>query len=446
MIWRAFLMTILVAALACISVMATTNVLATTEGDVTGAEPFVEAMVVVPSGTFIMGDGEAQCGVDEHEVTLTRDFLLGQHEVTNQEYLEAVQWAYDHGYVTATTSSVRDNLDGSLSELLDLDDEDSEIQFDGAGMFYLRESPSLGAQSAYPDGYDPSEHPVKEVTWYGAARFCDWLSLQAGLPRAYEHSGDWLCNGGDPYGAIGYRLPADAEWEYAAQYDDERIYPWGNEHPNCSLVNYFTHTGPCVGWTTPVGSYPDAPELLGLSDMAGNVREYCNDFYLCDLGTDPETDPVGGPPMMGRILRGGGYGSEFPFLRCATRLGLHPTLSFSYGFRIARTATTTSTDHEPDLDRPGLILGDALPNPFTATTRISYRVPGNASRSVVILNVYDLGGHLVRTLVKTAHSAGPHSVSWDGTDQAGRHVGTGVYFYQLRLNGETQTRRMTLVR
>jgi formylglycine-generating enzyme required for sulfatase activity len=200
-------------------------------------EVLTPAMVTVPAGVFIMGDGEAYCGHDEHEVTLTRDFCLGQHEVTNREYLEAVQWAYDHGYVTATTISVHDNLDGSTQELLNLDPPGSEIQFDGAGTFFLRESPF--GQAVYPEGYDPSDHPVKHVTWYGSVSYCDWLSLQAGLPRAYQHSGDWPCNGGDPYGAAGYRLPTDAEWEYAAQWDDERIYPWGNEAPDCGRANYY---------------------------------------------------------------------------------------------------------------------------------------------------------------------------------------------------------------
>lgn len=64
----------------------------------------VPEMVPVPAGTFTMGDGWALCGEDMHEVTLTRDFYLGQHEVTNEEYLAGVQWAFDHGYVTATTA------------------------------------------------------------------------------------------------------------------------------------------------------------------------------------------------------------------------------------------------------------------------------------------------------------------------------------------------------
>jgi formylglycine-generating enzyme required for sulfatase activity len=267
-------------------------------------------MVLIPAGTFIMGDGMAECGVSEREVTITQDFFLSRHEVTNQQYMEAVQWAYDHGHVNATIISVTDNLDGSTETLLSLDEEESEIQFDGAGTFYLRESPSPFAQAAYPGGYDPSDHPVKCVTWYGAARYCDWLSMQSGLPRAYEHGGDWLCNGGDPYNAEGYRLPTDAEWEYAAQWDDERTYPWGNDPPDCDKANLSDTGYPCVGWTTPVGSYPDAPEALGLSDMIGNLWEWVNDWFECDLETEPEEDPPGPSSGDGHVIRGGDWETD----------------------------------------------------------------------------------------------------------------------------------------
>ncbi len=283
-------------------------------------------MVVVPAGVFIMGDGVAYCGTQEHQVTLTRSFHLGQHEVTNQEYLEAVQWAYDHGYVTATTSSVRDNLDGSTQELLDLDSGYCEIAFSG-GVFSLRDA-------GY--GINP-DHPVKEVTWYGSACYCDWLSLQAGSPRAYQHSGNWACNGGDPYSAPGYRLPTDAEWEYAAQWDDERIYPWGNEAPDCDRANFYNGYY-CIGWTAPVGSYPDAPASLGLSDMGGNVWGWCNDWQVCDLGTNPVTDPTGPPSGTYRVVRGGSWNSDGDALWCAHRSGLTPDCSYSHlGFRAART-------------------------------------------------------------------------------------------------------------
>ncbi len=287
------------------------------------------AMVYVPAGVFTMGDGVADCGTQQHQVTLTRDFYLGQHEVTNQEYLEAVQWAFDHGYVTATTTSVRDNLDGSTLELLNLDGN-CEIAF-STGVFSLR---NVAGHGINPD------HPVKEVTWYGAVRYCDWLSLQAGLPRAYQHNGNWACNGGNPYGALGYRLPTDAEWEYAAQWDDERIYPWGNESPDCGRVNYWPST-PCVGWTTPAGSYPDAPAALGLSDVAGNVWEWCNDWHVCDLGTTPATNPPGPGAGTTRVLRGGAWIGDAYYLPVALRGIADPPSASSdrVGFRAARTIT-----------------------------------------------------------------------------------------------------------
>jgi formylglycine-generating enzyme required for sulfatase activity len=276
-----------------------------------------------------MGDGAAYCGVSERNVSLTRDFYLGQHEVTNQDYLEAVQWAYDHDYITATTSSVLDNLDGSTMELLDLDDGDCEIAFSG-GVFSLHDAGHGGSNG---------DHPVKEVTWYGAVRYCDWLSLQEDPPldRAYEHSGDWLCNGGDPYGAEGYRLPTDAEWEYAAQYDDERTYPWGNDAPDCNLVNY----SGCVGWTSAVRSHLAGNSALDLSDMAGNVLEWCNDRWVCDLGASPATDPVGADSGSYRVLRGGSWSSTGNGIRCASRpsLGTPGTSDSGLGFRAARTVT-----------------------------------------------------------------------------------------------------------
>ncbi|MBU1701428.1 MAG: formylglycine-generating enzyme family protein [Candidatus Eisenbacteria bacterium] len=283
-----------------------------------------EGFTHVPAGVFTMGDGAAYCGTDEREVTLTRDFFLGQHEVTNQEYMEAVQWAYDNEYVTATTCTVRDNLDGSTVELLDLDGH-CEISFSD-GIFSLRDA---------GHGINP-DHPVMDVTWYGVVSYCDWLSLQAGLSRAYEHGGDWQCNSGDPYGAVGYRLPTDAEWEYAAQYDDERIYPWGDDALDCDRAN----ADGCVYWTTPVGDYPDAPETLELSDMAGNVWEWCNDWHQCNLGTGQQADPHG--PVVGiyRVLRGGSFGSTPTpeTYRCAYRHNFLPGNSdVAVGFRIART-------------------------------------------------------------------------------------------------------------
>ncbi len=328
---------------------------------------------------------------------------------------------------------MNDNLDGSGEVLLDMDDEDCEIQFDIGGTFYLRESPSWYAQTVYPGGYDPAEHPVMRVTWFGAARYCDWLSMQAGLPRAYAHAGNWLCNGGDPYGAEGYRLPTDAEWEYAAQWNDERVYPWGNNAPDCTRANFFPNPY-CVYWTSPVGSYPAAPEALGLADIVGNTWEWCNDWWVCDLGTSPATDPVGPVSGSTRALRGRSWGSNAGYLRCAGYHRAQPRASWNYngglGLRVARTCGFPANAVGAD-DHGWLRLGPCGPNPFTCLVCISYQDTGSHGVTPLTLNVHDAAGVGIRTLVAGIVPAGRHTVTWTGTNESGQPVGTGIYFIRL---------------
>ncbi len=285
--------------------------------------------VLVPAGSFVMGDGSeaSTCGSSEMPVTLTESFYLGQTEVTNQQYLQLVQWAYDRGYVTATAYSVEDAM-GSGETLIDLDDRDCELEFFW-GEFRLRDA---------RHGINPN-HPVKQVTWYGAVAYCDWRNLKEGLTQAYDHE-TWLCNGGDPYRATGYRLPTEAEWEYAAQYDDERIYPWGDGSPGCDLANY----GACgLGWTAPVGSRSAGPDKLiggkGLFDMAGNVWEWCNDWHQCPAMPDA-ADPAGPAGSEdGRVVRGGSWNyGQIGYLRCANRGVSGPNgRTNNLGFRVARS-------------------------------------------------------------------------------------------------------------
>ncbi len=295
-------------------------------------------MIRVPAGTFVMGDGKSACGEVQHEVTVTRDFILGTREVTTGDYLVMLQWALEQGYITVSNAWVRDNLDGGTRQLVDLDDEDCEIQYDGAGRFFLRPSPSPRAKEAFPQGYDPTDHPVIEISWYGAAAYCDWLNLAAGLPRTYDHA-TWACTAGSPYAASGYRLPTDAEWERAARYPDGRIYPWGNYEPSCLQGNWWGQSGGCVGWTAPAGESPQEPSALGFLDLAGNVWEWCHDGSVCELDSSAVTDPLGPETAERRIVRGGSWAFTAECLRCARRNEWATGHSnYDVGLRVARTA------------------------------------------------------------------------------------------------------------
>jgi len=289
-------------------------------------------LVTVPAGTFIMGSptgaqGEQGRNSDEvqHEVTLTTSFLMQATEVTNGQYAELAQWALDHGHCTATSSSLRDALDGSVQELLDLDDFDCEVSFSD-GVFTV----DAGKR----------DHPVHEVTWFGAVAYCDWLSLREGLPRAYDH-GTWLCNDHDPYGAAGYRLPTEAEWEYACRAGEITPFNTGSCLDAGSDANYngtFPYrncpAGPDVDWTVPVASYP--ANAWGLHDLHGNVWEWCNESY--SLYDGDVTDPVGpSEPDDSRVLRGGAWYVGARHCRSAARLDYPAGASSAVGLRPVRS-------------------------------------------------------------------------------------------------------------
>jgi len=268
-------------------------------------------LILVPAGTFQMG----QTGVHEpvHEVTLTQDYFLSKTEVTNEEYCAALNWALDNGLLEqADGTTVR----AFGQELVDINDGDSEIGWNGSEFFVETNA----------------NHPVMEVSWYGAACYTDWLNMMDGLDPYYN--GNWNpSESHNPYEHSGYRLPTEAEWEYAARFSDGRTYPWGSDVPSpCLHANYDY----CVGWTSAVGSYPAGNSALGLEDMAGNVWEWVNDWYASYPGS-AITDPYG--PVSGsyRVIRGGSWYYGGLLLQSAYRFTVSPYSTHGYiGFRILR--------------------------------------------------------------------------------------------------------------
>jgi formylglycine-generating enzyme required for sulfatase activity len=262
------------------------------------------ALRLVPAGSFMMGSERREQGRRPNEglrpVTLKRPFYIGVTEVTNADYRK-FRPNHVSGYVEKKT-------------------------------------------------FDLDAQPVVQVSWNDAAAFCNWLSEQEGLPPAYEQGGGKFSLK-KPV-TIGYRLPTEAEWEYAARYSSPgkvRRFPWGDALPVApqsgniagtetggqleALLDGYRDDYPVVA---PVGKFEPSP--LGLHDLGGNVSEWVNDFYLSFVDPSPATDPLGPEQAALHIVRGANWKTgTVGELRFAWR-DSGPEPGQTIGFRVARYA------------------------------------------------------------------------------------------------------------
>ncbi|MFH0838726.1 MAG: SUMF1/EgtB/PvdO family nonheme iron enzyme [Candidatus Omnitrophota bacterium] len=265
-----------------------------------------QEMVLVPAGSFEMGSNDFK-NATVHTVTLTNDFYIGKYETTNRQYADVLNYALGKGYLD--TNSLAEGakkreargVSKSPYKYQDVWDEHSQIMFVD-GKFQVRAG--------------KERNPVLELTWYGAVFYCNMLSEREGISPLYNLD-DWSCQ---VYGKTGYRLPTEAEWEYAAKYNDARKYPWGNEKPDATYAHIRQKlASPSDDGSAVVGTYsPKGDSQLGLCDMAGNVGEWCNDWYNY-YKPDVQVDPIGPGPSLFinlpifkefqplRVVRGGCY-------------------------------------------------------------------------------------------------------------------------------------------
>lgn len=246
-------------------------------------------MVLIPAGEFVMGSTKYNNEEPVHKVYIDT-FYIDKNEITNAEYEK-----FDPSH-----KSKRDK---------------------------------------YSDG---DNDPVVYVSWWDAIKYCNWRSQKEGLESCYKES-----TGECDFTNNGYRLPTEAEWEKAARGTDGRKYPWGNSEPNgrqCNFADkntdyYWSDRNVNDGYecTSPVGKYEAGKSPYGLYDMAGNVYEWCNDWYDKGYYEDsPHRNPKGPGTGKYRVLRGGSW-SYYPVnLRAAYRIRLTPDYRYSdYGFRCA---------------------------------------------------------------------------------------------------------------
>ena len=271
-------------------------------------------LALIPAGSFTMGNtfsGELYNELPLHTVYLSA-FYMDRYEVTKALWDKVYNWAITNGY-----------------------------SFD------------YGAHGK------ADNHPAHSMTWYDCVKWCNARSEKDGrVPAYYTDAGMTLVYKGGQVGPYvnwgsGYRLPTEAEWEKAARGGlSGQRFPWGNTISH-SQANYYSFpnfpydTSPTEGYhpsfqaggtpyTSPAGYF--APNGYGLYDMAGNVFEWCWDWFEW-YSSATQSDPRGPASGPSRVLRGGCW-SDYPSnCRTSLRATINPSLRYdSLGFRCARAA------------------------------------------------------------------------------------------------------------
>ncbi|MCK6513258.1 formylglycine-generating enzyme family protein [Myxococcota bacterium] len=258
--------------------------------------------VLIKAGTFTMGSPTTELGRSsvlietQHQVTLTRSFWMHKYEVTQSEFQTRM------GYNPSHFASCGGNC------------------------------------------------PTEKVNWYEAAAYCNAMSRAAGLAECFACSGSGTsvsCDvasayaGGGYYACLGYRLPTEAEWEYAYRAGTSTaFYNGGITDLNCSDPNANAiawHCGNGQGTTHPVGG--KQPNAWGLYDMAGNVYEWVYDWLSVSYPTQAMTDPTGAITGTDRVTRGGLYNESAHLMRAAYRNHSPPSIRYNgVGFRVVRSS------------------------------------------------------------------------------------------------------------
>ncbi len=254
------------------------------------------AMSLIPEGSFLMGSNNGYANEKPvHNVQLS-SFYMSKYEITNGEYCiflnsQGNQTSGKHTWVNIVNS----NYCGLISA-------------QGTEKFQVKE------------GYET--RPVVYVNWYGAVAYCNWLNELQGLKKESE---DYL-----HIAKKGYRLPTEAEWEYACRAGSDTDYYWGN-----TMDDNYCCCNDCAKNHQDV--YAKLPNKFDLYGLSGNIWEWCWDWYG-EYTYSSQINPEGPSTGTSKVRRGGSWCSTADLCRSAFRSSASPGVhGFGMGFRIVRT-------------------------------------------------------------------------------------------------------------
>ena len=336
---------------------------ATQDSSATQTEPeelsgYLASMVLVEGSSFMMGDVFGEGREDEmlaHQVTVD-DFYLSPYEITVAEYREFVE---DSGYVTSAEGpkDVEKQME-LIRQLMERPPEeearriaDEVLSYSGCTWWDNENlrfggDPDINWRKHFFEQTDSD--PVVCLSWNDSIHYCNWLSEKEGLPAAYDlKTGELLDENGNPTRDLilvrGYRLPTEAEWEYAAREGGKRVrFGNGKNIAESNEINFradaegvpFSVVGEYRKATTPVGSF--APNALGLYDMSGNSWEWVHDYYG-PYSVEQSVNPICSEGYK-RVLRSGRWGGDASEIRAARRDEYEAANRCdASGFRIARS-------------------------------------------------------------------------------------------------------------
>ena len=262
-------------------------------------------MILIPSGKFLMGGNDSQEDTEKpvHEVEIS-GFYMDETPVTYKDF-------------------------------------DKYVEVGGSVTRYWAYS-----------SYNIPDQPISGISWYHTISYCNWRSINEGFQPSYTPTGKKDSWGMEIWeldsSANGYRLPTEAEWEYAARGGlEQNDFPWGNNFDD-SWANYDTDKGLKKGdWWRLATVKSQKINGFGLYGMAGNIWEWCNDWYDSDAYSNTDScNPSGSIEGRSRVVRGGGWGSPNPdYLKVYKRSFVAPSnYNYSIGFRCVRPAFSTPTE------------------------------------------------------------------------------------------------------